>query len=96
MNFIHLKAFYSVAKYKSFTKAAHRLNVSQPTLTLQVQHLENRYDIPLIKRTKSNIELTSEGKIVFSYAEKIFSIVRDLESNLEDFNSLKAGKLKIG
>ncbi|MBW2593427.1 MAG: hypothetical protein JRE58_10610, partial [Deltaproteobacteria bacterium] len=50
----------------------------------------------LIKRTKSNIELTSEGKIVFSYAEKIFSIVRDLESNLEDFNSLKAGKLKIG
>jgi LysR family hydrogen peroxide-inducible transcriptional activator len=52
MNFTHLKAFYSVVKYQSFTQAARELNVSQPTLSLQVQNLEKQYDIPLLKRTK--------------------------------------------
>ena len=48
MNFTHLKAFCIVAKLKSFTKAALELNVSQPTLSLQVQNLENQYDLVLI------------------------------------------------
>ncbi len=96
MNFTHLKAFYSVVKYKSFTQAARELNVSQPTLSLQVQNLEKQYDIPLLKRTKKVIELTDEGKIVFSYAEKIFSLAGEMENTIEDLNSSKSGDLKIG
>jgi len=49
MNFTHLKVFYSVVKYQSFTQAARELNVSQPTLSLQVQNLEKQYDMPLLK-----------------------------------------------
>jgi len=96
MNFTHLKAFYNVAKYRSFTVAARELNVSQSTLSLQVQNLERQYDIPLIKRTKKAIELTDEGKIVFSYAKRIFSLAHEMERTIEDLNATQSGKLKIG
>jgi len=96
MNFTHLKAFYNVAKYRSFTVAARELNVSQSTLSLQVQNLERQYDIPLIKRAKKAIELTDEGKIVFSYAKRIFSLAHEMERTIEDLNATQSGKLKIG
>lgn len=96
MNFTHLKAFFTVAKLKSFTKAAVELSVSQPTLSLQVQSLENQYDIVLINRAKKSIELTEEGETVYSFAESIFSLSRDLENTIEDINMLRSGKLQIG
>ena len=72
MNMNHLKAFYAVAKAKGFTHAAKQLNVSQPTLSMQVKSLEKRFSVPLIKRNKKTFELTEEGKLVFAHAEKIF------------------------
>ena len=70
MNFTHLKAFYSVVKYQSFTQAARELNVSQPTLSLQVQNLEKQCDLPLLKRTKKGNELI----FVFFFLESIVYI----------------------
>ena len=65
MNFTHLKAFYTVAKLKSFTKAAVELSVSQSTLSIQVQNLESQYDMVLINRTKKSIKLTDEGDTIW-------------------------------
>lgn len=96
MNFTTLKAFYTVAKLKSFTKAAIELSVSQPTLSLHVQNLENQYDIVLINRTKKSIELTEKGETIYAFADKIFSLSRDLENTIEDLNLLRSGKLQIG
>jgi DNA-binding transcriptional LysR family regulator len=93
MNFAHLKAFYHVADCKSFTLASKRLNLSQSTLSLQVQSLEKRYGLPLIKRHKKIFELTEEGELVFSYARSIFSLVHDLQNAMEDLNTRS---LKIG
>jgi DNA-binding transcriptional LysR family regulator len=87
MNINHLKAFFAVAKAKSFTMAAKQLNVSQPTLSMQVKFLEKRFSVPLIKRNKKTFELTEEGKIVFRRAEKIFSLVHDLKKELENFET---------
>jgi len=96
VNFNHLKAFYSVAKNKSFTIACEELNVSQPTLSLQVQELESDYNIILLKRNKRPIELTTEGKIIFSYAEKIFHLAHEMEGTIHDLDVLHAGTIKIG
>jgi DNA-binding transcriptional LysR family regulator len=93
MNFSFLKAFYHVAECKSFTLASKRLSLSQPTLSLQVQGLEKSYGVPLIKRHQKRFELTAEGRLVFSYARSIFSLVADLENAIED---LSARGLKIG
>jgi len=93
MNFNHLNAFYNVADCKSFTLAAKRLNISQPTLSLQVQSLERKYGIVLIKRNRKSFELTEEGKVIFAYAQSIFSLTCDLKNAIEDINT---GSLKIG
>ena len=93
MNFAYLKAFYHVADCKSFTVASQRLNLSQSTLSIQVQGLEKQYGFPLLKRHKKNFELTEEGELVFSYARSIFSLVHDLGNAVEDLN-LRG--LKIG
>lgn len=96
MNFTHLKAFYTVAKLLSFTKASQELNVSQPTLSLQVQSLEEQYDLVLINRSKKTIEITEEGKLILEYAKKIFSTTQVLENKIQDINLLRSGRLKIG
>ncbi|MHB9098033.1 MAG: LysR family transcriptional regulator [Syntrophales bacterium] len=87
MNMNHLKAFYAVATAKSFTHAAKQLNVSQPTLSMQVKLLEKRFSVPLIKRNKKMFELTAEGKIVFNHAERIFLHIHELKKELENFET---------
>jgi LysR family transcriptional regulator, transcriptional activator of the cysJI operon len=93
MNFTHLKAFYSVALCSSFTQAAQMLNISQSTLSLQVQSLEKKHGISLIKRNKRSFELTEEGRVVFKFARQIFSLADNLNNAIED---LKVSSLKIG
>ena len=56
--FNHLKAFYYVALCESFTRAAEKLSLSQSTLSIQVQSLEQQLGFPLIKQNKRRIELT--------------------------------------
>jgi len=96
VNFKHLQAFYSVAKNKSFTLASEELNVSQPTISLQVQELEKSHGLALLKRNRKGIELTDEGKILFSYAERIFHLAREMENAIEDLSTMHLGTLKIG
>jgi LysR family transcriptional regulator, transcriptional activator of the cysJI operon len=93
MNFTHLRAFYSVADCKSFTVAADKLHVSQSTLSLQVQSLEKKYGIVLINRHNKKFALTEEGKAIFVYAQKIFTLAYDLNNAIEDLNT---GNLRIG
>ena len=93
MNFTHLKAFYSVAVSNGFTQAAQLLNVSQSTLSLQVQSLEKQYCVALIKRSKRSFELTEEGRTVFEFARQIFALADSLDRAIED---LKCSRLKIG
>lgn len=93
MNFTHLKAFYGVAVCNGFTQAAQMLNISQSTLSLQVQSLEKRHGLSLIKRNKRAFELTDEGRVVFEFAQKIFSLADNLNTAIED---LRSSRLKIG
>jgi len=93
MNCKHLLAFYTVAKYKSFTLAARELNVSQPVLSIEVKKLEKTYNVILIRRNKKAFELMEEGKIAFTYAKQVFSLLDDLKDVLiqGDEQNLKIG-----
>jgi DNA-binding transcriptional LysR family regulator len=93
LNFTYIRAFYTVAKFKSFTLAAQQLNVSQPTLSQQVKSMERQYGFPLIKRNKKIVRLTQEGEVIFSYVEKIMQVAREMDREVEDLHS---GHLKIG
>jgi len=95
MDLSHLWAFYNVAKHRSFSVAAEKLFVTQPLISTKVKQLENAYKIKLIERSRRKIELTNSGEILFSYADKIFNIVKEADNHMEDMRGVKFGNLKI-
>jgi LysR family carnitine catabolism transcriptional activator len=67
----HLRAFLSVAKHRSFTRAATELHLSQPSLTMTIQQLEDIVGGTLFDRTTRNVILTQEGTDLFPVAERV-------------------------
>lgn len=82
MNLDHLRSFYATAKYKSISKAAKELHLTQPGLSMQIQSIENEMGVSLLKRSYKGVELTEEGKLVFECAEQMLSLEDNLHANL--------------
>lgn len=62
MTITQLKYVLAVAEHQNFTKAAEKTFVTQPTLSMQIQKLEEELDILIFDRSKKPIELTPVGK----------------------------------
>lgn len=96
MNLDHLKTFHYVARLRSFTKAAHELFLTQPAVSLQIQHLEHFLKASLFdRRKKKQVELTEEGKILYSYTQRLFMLFDEIESAFQDLSQLQIGHLEI-
>ncbi|MCL1632590.1 LysR family transcriptional regulator [Sporolactobacillus sp. CPB3-1] len=96
MDIKHLHYFLEVAIRKSFTKAAHHLYVTQPTISKMVRDIEDELGMVLLDRTGKEIELTDAGKIVFEQAQKIVQSFGHLSDELSDLMHAKKGKLTVG
>ncbi|MBB3055057.1 LysR substrate-binding domain-containing protein [Mucilaginibacter gotjawali] len=91
-----LKVFYTVAQRLSFTKAAAELFITQPAVTKHIKELEHQLNVQLFMRNGNSIVLTTAGKILTQYAEKIFQTYTELETELAQLNNMEAGTLHIG
>ena len=78
MELKQLESFVTVVVYKSFTEAAKRLYISQPTISTHIQALEKELESRLIVRTTKSIELTKRGEELYECAVKML----DLRDNL--------------
>jgi len=96
INLNHLRIFYHAARQKNLTKAAESLFVTQPAVTMQIRALEQYLEVPLFRKRGKFLELTDEGTVLYRYAEKIFSVVDEMEHALKGFASLTHGSLVIG
>lgn len=74
MEFKQLQSFVEVVKHQSFTKAAEKTFVSQPTISAHISQLEEELNKRLILRTTKSIELTPKGKEVYDYAVRILAM----------------------
>ena len=86
-----LKVFYTVAQRLSFTKAAGELFITQPAVTKHIKELEQQLYVQLFKRNGNNINLTTAGKILLQYTEKIFQTYGELETELAQLTNIEAG-----
>lgn len=96
MNITRLKYFIELARSRSFSGAAERLNISQPALSLQIQKLEDEFEFRLIDRTKKPLSLTEEGKLFLSRSLKIIQLVDDLSQLSIEIEDRIEGTLRVG
>lgn len=95
MNLNQLWIFYNVAKHKSFSLAAEALFLTQPDISTQVKLLEGYYKLKLFDRYGKKIKLTNAGEKLFLYSEKIFNLVKEADSVIEENRGMNSGILKI-
>lgn len=78
LNYHHLMYFWTVAREGSVSAACRRLHLSQPTISAQIRSLERSLGHSLFERSGRSLVLTEMGRRVFSYADEIFGVGRDL------------------
>lgn len=96
MDIRQLEYFAEVAKHLSFTKAASRLHVSQPSISKAIKNLEEDLGVPLFYRSSKQLELTDAGKAVLENTRDVLSSFNNLRAQLTDLLDLKQGHIHIG
>jgi LysR family hydrogen peroxide-inducible transcriptional activator len=96
MEFHQLEYFLAVAKYRSFTKAAEEINVSQSSLSIQIGKLESEFGVRLFERTTRSLFLTTVGKEFLPFAERIMEDSKKAKVMIEQFISADKGNILIG
>ncbi|MFJ8066353.1 LysR family transcriptional regulator [Psychrobacillus sp. NPDC096426] len=90
------RVFCKVAIFKSFSKAAKDLYMTQPAVSQSIMQLERELDIRLFNRTPRGVSLTNEGILLFEYVSSAMNLIDVGEEKLFEFKHLTAGELKIG
>ena len=95
INLHHLRIFYTVATSESFSRAAEKLDVSQPAVSMQVRKLEEALGVSLVQQVGRQLYLTEGGQILSEYAARIFNLVREAEDALAEVQGLRRGHVTV-
>ena len=90
------KFFCEVAKHQNFTKAADKLYVSQSAVSQAIMQLEERLGCKLFDRNTRGVQLTTEGEVLYSYADNAVSLIKNAQDKIANMKSLRDGEIKIG
>lgn len=90
------RIFCEVAKCGNITKAAENLFVSQSAVSQAIKQIENKIGLSLFSRSARGVQLTHEGKVLFSYADNAISLIENAQKKLVNMKNLNAGEIYIG
>jgi DNA-binding transcriptional LysR family regulator len=96
MELRHLRYFVAVAEALSFTKAAQRLRLAQPSLTRQVRNLEDEIGVKLLDRAGNRVALTEEGQLFLFDAKKLLAMCEESVAAVQRINRGESSQLNIG
>ena len=96
MELRHLRYFVAVAEELNFCRAAERLRVAQPPLSLQVRHLEDELGAPLFNRVKRRLVLTPAGQTLLDDARRLLTEAEGVKRRVREVARGQAGRLAIG
>lgn len=90
-----MQAFVSVVDSGSFSESARRLGLSQPSVSRQINALEEHLGVRLLQRSTRRLSLTEAGRIYYDKARKIQLDVFEAKQSISSFSETPSGKLKI-
>jgi DNA-binding transcriptional LysR family regulator len=90
-----IQTFLEVARQKSVSKAAERLFVTQPAVSMQIRQLEQAFGLALLEPTGRNIRLTHAGEVFLNHAQAAMGQLKDLEAQMADHVGLKKGRIDL-
>src|SRR6185436_9425623 len=96
MELRHLRYFLAVGEALSFTRAAAQLRVAQPSLSRQIQDLEDEIGVDLLRRSPRGVTLTAEGKL---FLEEARDLLKRADESVEKVRALSRGEfgeLRVG
>lgn len=93
--FRQLRAFETVARCASFTRAAEELHVAQPTVSVLVKQLADAVGLPLFEQVGRKIFLTEAGRQLYATCAHIFATWAQFEMTLADLKGMKQGRLRL-
>ncbi|CAN5920666.1 LysR family transcriptional regulator [soil metagenome] len=96
MDLKDLRYFAAIAESGSMTSAAKNLHVSQPTLTVAMQNLEEHLKTQLFVRERSGVRLTATGDELLEHAKEIFRLLEHAEQRVKNLESEDQGTFIIG
>lgn len=96
LNFTHLLYFWTVARDGSIASACEKLNLSQPTISMQIRKLEKTLGQKLFDRSGRGMVLTAVGRAVYDYADEMFLLGRELLGALRGLPGKRSGRLHVG
>ncbi len=92
----HMDYIYTVYQERSFTRAAEKLYISQPSLSLTIKKVENEIGSPIFERSGKEVSLTPIGERYIKAIEEIMRIQARLSIEIDDILTLRNGKIIIG
>lgn len=90
------RVFCEVVKYKSISKTAETMYISQSAITQSIQKLETMLGGKVFYRNKNGVELTEEGKNLYEYIKDSIETMSNAENIFSKYINLKKGKIRIG
>ncbi|MCL4118045.1 UNVERIFIED_CONTAM: hypothetical protein GTU68_010432 [Idotea baltica] len=96
MTITQLYYVLAVAENQNFTKAAEKCFVTQPTLSMQIQKLEDQLDVLIFDRSKKPIELTEVGRKIVTQAKNIVNESNRIQDIVDQQKGFIGGEFKLG
>jgi DNA-binding transcriptional LysR family regulator len=93
--FKQIQTFLEVARRGSVSKAAERLFVTQPAVSMQLRQLEDAFGLALFEPMGRNIKLSAAGEVFLTHATTAMGQFKDLEASMEDYIGLKRGRIDL-
>src|SRR4051794_35142194 len=90
-----LHSFIEVARESSVSRAAERLFVTQPAVSMQLRQLEEAFGLALVEPVGRNIRLTHAGQDFLKHAIAAIASLKDLEATMADHVGMKQGRLDL-
>lgn len=96
MDYINLRAFVTVAREGNLTRAAERLFLTQPAVSLQIKKLQAQLNLTLFERTPRGMRLTETGQRLLPIAERSLQVTAEFIAAAAGLKDAVSGRLRLG